>query len=232
MRITKKKFQDILDAFYKFSVIVTGVAMAVFAWMQVSINNRLIEDGHALHQPNFQIDFRYRKSQGSAIKDNTDFTIYNVGETPKSIGEIDVRTYLKLNYKEIGKDEVIYYIPVERYFNCTVPTDSLVDRIAYSYNPNPNSSYIFDLYLKSLDYNNNNRDCITVQLVHLFKIPYIDMYNEEHNVYFKGKYVIKEEEWMRIMNESNKLNTYPIPIEQVTLPMLIELCDIDKKNNK
>lgn len=66
--------------------------------MQLSINNRLIKDSRALRQRNFQIDFtNWESSQGNAIKDHTDFTIYNVGDYLKSIGEICRLYIIKLN---------------------------------------------------------------------------------------------------------------------------------------
>lgn len=227
MKITKKKIQDILDIIYKISVILTGVAMAVFAHQQVSINEKLIEDNHALHQPNFKVSFHQWKSTESYINDHTDVVLRNVGEAPKSIDDFLVETYIHFEYRETRASQAeIYYVPIERYFNWVVPTDSLVGKVALSYNPDPNSSYFYYLDLATIDYNKKHQGYVTVQLRHLIRIQYTDKYQQSHKVYFINEEIATKEDWDSIRKESEKLKMYPIPIEQLSLPQLFEFCGI------
>lgn len=224
MKGKNKISQDILDILYKISVIATGIAMAVFAWMQVSINNQLIEDNHALHQPNFKVSFLHWKSKESYINDHTDIVIRNVGEAPKSIDDFLVETYIHFEYRETRASQAeIYYVPIERYFNWVVPTDSLVGKVALSYNPDPNSSYFYYLDLATIDYNKKHQGYVTVQLRHLIRIQYTDKYQQSHKVYFINEEITTEEDWDNIRKESEKLKMYPIPIEQLSLSQLLEL---------
>lgn len=229
MKMTKKKCHDILDLIYKISAILTGLAMAVFAWMQVSINNQLIEDNHALHQPNFKVSFLHWKSTGSYINDHTDVVIRNVGEAPKSLDDFLVETYIQFEYRETRASQAeIYYIPIERYFNWVVPTDSLVGKVALSFNPDPNSSYFYYLDLATIDYNKNHQGYVTVRLRNLTRIQYTDKYQQSHVVYFINEEITTEEDWACIRKESEKLQIYPISIEQLSLAQLFKFCGKDE----
>lgn len=225
MRGIKKKCSNILDVIYKIFGIITGVALAVFAYQQVSINKKLIEDNRIMHQPNFKVSFPYWKSPESDINDHTDVIIRNVGEAPKSIDDFLVETYIQFEYRAArARQEEIYYIPIERYFNWVVPTDSLVGKVALSYNPDPNCSYFYYLDLATIDYNKNNQSYVTIRLVHLTRIQYTDKYKQSHKVYFINEEITTEEDWDCIRKESEKLKMYPISIEKLSLQQLFEFC--------
>lgn len=226
MKDAKKIMTCIVDVAYKLSVIVTGIAMAIFAHQQVLMNKIVHEDSKALHQPIFKVVFDDWKSPNSDIDDHKDITIQNVGEEAKSIDNITLNTYIKFDYASKPNGAMYtYYIPIIGYFNWFILTGNLVGRVAFSYNPQQNKLYSQNLHAAILDYNQDKHNFAMFELMHLTKIQYVDKYNQSHVAYFINAGCATEEDYESIKRESDKLNIIdPIEISTITLQKLISLC--------
>lgn len=219
-----KKFQAILEIVYQIIGIITGIAIAVFTAMQININKILIDDSRALHQPQFQVRFMNWKSPDSEIYNHTDVAIYNVGEPVKSFESVGIQTFIKFDYQATRTNSTkTYYIPIERYFNWLVPTDSLKGKVAFSYNPEPNSSYFFGIYKATID-SIKSPQYAFVQLLHVTTIFYTDKYDVKHQAYFINENVSDKNACALIQKESEKIKCMaPMYIDQLSLSKLIEI---------
>ena len=219
-----------LDMLYKLSVIVTGIAMAVFAYQQVSINKKMCEDSKTLHQPNFRVVFEDWRSPDSDVDDHTNIIVKNIGEAAKSIGPIDVITYIQFDYRvKPGAEKHTYYIPVEGYFTWFVPTGYLEGEVAISYNTQQNKMCAQKLHEAILEYNQNNQNYAIPQWLHLTRIQYVDKYDQSKTVYFINENNVTVEDYEFIKKESDKLKFMdPLKIDAITLQKLISLTTTTK----
>ena len=221
-----KKNQEILEIVYQIIGIISGIAIAVFTAIQVNINRKLIEDGRALHQPLFQVRFMDWKTPDSEIYNHTDVVVYNIGEPVKSFENINIQTYIKFQYQATRTNSTkTYYIPIEKYFNWLVPTDSLKGKVALSYNPEPNSSYFFGIYKATID-SVKSPQYAFVQLQHVTTIFYTDKYDVKHQVYFINENAADKNDCALIQRESEKIKCMnPIYIDQLSFSKMMKIIE-------
>lgn len=209
--------------------ILTSIALAVFAGMQIYINDRIHEEDKALHQPIFQIVENYKDFDGDANPYYNNLEVHNIGEPVQQIKDIDISTYLQFEYRDDYKCRDNYksdtfYIPIIAYFGVGYYTPNLTGLIRYTKTPYPN----FGEFGRILNETRNGRapsEFAHVTLIHVTKIIYIDLFGEEHTKIFYNKNIADEKQVAKIKQRSEEEFEYKMwYINELSFSKIKEIC--------
>lgn len=222
MEEMKKCDRNLQRAFWACSI-VTGIFSILFAFYQLSINEKLMIKANKADQPVFQMNFVYWQSDTSSIKDHVDLWIGAKGEEPRRINDINIDTYLKFDYTD-KKGSMTYYLPIKYYLGWPILTNNLSDTIAITYTSTPNNMQFARIYHEAME-ESKYPVYAFVEMVYITKIDYLDKYGEPQEVYFVNKKEETKEEAMRIKQISQKQFEYDMwTIDQLSITKIKEIC--------
>lgn len=221
-KINWEKCDPWLKRIAQFASILTSIALAVFAGMQIYINNRIHEEDKALHQPIFQIKEHYYKSEGSDIYDYEEMEVYNNGESVQQFNNVNISTYLRFAY---WNNEVrdTFYIPINGYFSATYSTPNLTGQIKYTKTVYLNYGE-FGRIFNETKHSSASSEITDVLLIHVTKINYIDLFGEKRSRVFINKNMADEKQVAKIEQRSKEKFIHSWFINELSLSKIKEIC--------
>lgn len=166
------------------------------------------------HQPVFKIKMPQYKSEGSDVYDIMSYVLSNDGERVKAYNGVSVTTYLKLSIAQICSrppKRGPIYVPIDGYFGLFTNVYELQGHVYKSIETErcANNKWFGELYQKAIAYRGNHPDYyVFAELVHLTKVSYTDIYNEEHSCFFVNKKEVDELAYQEIKDSSSAIWGY------------------------
>ena len=186
------------------------------------------------HQPIFSIEYSLTKTEGFEVPDIEDYAISNTGEQMRSLLDMTCETFIKVKYDNISADiHTSAYYPLLGYYGFTKSTGSSVGLLKETVGNESqhNFFYFHNVYKAANAYDDEHPEVIvSVEKVDFFKITYVDIYNEQRAVYYRGAYqkanLTTKKEYDSVV--ASATTTYPISksISEVTLEDLIAPLEI------
>lgn len=186
------------------------------------------------HQPIFSIEYSLTKTEGFEVPDIEDYAISNTGEQMRSLLDMTCETFIKVKYDNISADiHTSAYYPLLGYYGFTKSTGSSVGLLKETVGNESqhNFFYFHNVYKAANAYDDEHPEVIvSVEKVDFFKITYVDIYNEQRTVYYRGAYqktnLTTKEEYDSVV--ASATTTYPISksISEVTVEDLITPLEI------
>ena len=156
--------------------------------------------------------------------DVEDFVIENIGEPMLSPAKLEVRTFIQVAYTHLsrGVHNTGYY-PLTDYYPCTSATSEMKGMLFGSRFTDElqNRGKYFDLYFKAIEYTNPENGTLLLNKVDLFKISYVDIYEEKRITYYLNANRTTKEVYDEIVNSASKVGIPSKSIKDVTLDDLI-----------
>lgn len=187
------------------SIVVGGVSLYVMV-SQKSTQELLLQIQKNEHQPTFAVNYHLIKDENSGTYNSEEFKIENIGERMKALTQLQVRSFVKVDYSHFDKN--IYfttYIPLSYYFNATVRTGNLQGVILYSVGSEylKNNLKVSNLYMEAVEYSKEHeKEHVDISRIDLIKIAYIDIYNDENVQYMNKNQPIDETFYNQVMKVS------------------------------
>lgn len=187
------------------STIVVGYATIKVMLSQRDMQEQTLQMQKLEHQPKFTVGF-----SNSYFKDSTNIkfeniSISNLGEKITHCDEPKIITYLDVKYTEHRFPQCQHYyfhIPYTDYFDLR-STVRLQGEIAVGHENYNVAKHLSEFFSTSPP--NPFPDCkieFAFQTIHMIHISYQDIYNEHHDIYFKGSDEIEESLFKQYYDDS------------------------------
>jgi hypothetical protein len=197
---------DISTILIGIMTVVTGVVSINIMRSQDKRQEETLQAQKREHQPNFQIKFiRSKSTPTSTVYDVEDFTIENIGEAMLARDRITVRSFIKVELRDItaGVNKSAYY-PLTYYFFGTSSTANMQGLLLSTAQINLfNNKNFGDLNAAAIAHNASSANAkITVNMVHVFEFSYVDLYEEKRTVYYENGCRTTKERYDEIKNSA------------------------------
>lgn len=228
-----KAIIDIVTVFIGVMSFVSGMVSIKVMLSQEKIQEELLEAQKREHQPNFMIDYKISNIEEGGKYDIEDFTIENIGEPMISPAKISLRTFIKVEYNNI-QDNIskVVYFPLTYYYNATSSTENMKGLLLRSIGNESlqNHGKFVDLYFEANNYTKEHEYIyIYLSKVDMYKISYIDIYEDNRVNYYMGSYRVSKEMYDMIMGYAENINSKSKSIVDVTLSDLIDVALAEEK---
>jgi hypothetical protein len=206
MELTREKVVDFFTIIIGIMTVVSGFASIKVMLSQSKTQEETLQAQKREHQPNFLINFKLSKSNPSnTVYDVEDFTIENIGEAMLARDRITVRSFIKVELRDItaGVNKSAYY-PLTYYFFGTSSTANMQGLLLSTAQINLfNNKNFGDLNAAAIAHNASSANAkITVNMVHVFEFSYVDLYEEKRTVYYENGCRTTKERYDEIKNSA------------------------------
>ncbi len=202
------------------TTILIGVASLIVSVISISVmlsqeqtEKFLLEAQKKEHQPVFSITYTSSKSSASEVNDVEDYVIESNGEQMLSPATISHDTFIKVDYANFADNtrKSVYY-PLTYYYNATVSSDNQIGRLQTTIGNEylHNNLKLYNLHQAAGAYNNyHEKEHVVLEKVDLFKITYIDIYNEERTNHYRNSHLCTPEIYNSIFQEAASICPLP-----------------------
>lgn len=176
------------------------------------------------NQPLYMVSLDKHFSQEKGVYDNEEFLIENVGKKTKGQTNVDVFSFLVIEYSNQRKLDPTKtrYCKVDDYFGFRVPSGSYDGDILHSLQSGENNEKYNELYWATLEYQQKHPDVfVAVNMVHFFRMNYTDIYGDSHTVVKKGNIEVDEKQLIDVLGNMPGV-TYSIL--KLNLEKILEDC--------
>lgn len=199
--INTSRFLKILESLA--TIIIGAVSIYVMS-SQRNLQEETIRMQKHEHQPKFTVDITKSFLNDSINLEYDNISISNIGEKFVHCATPEIITYIDVEYIEyqIPKNQHYpFHIPYTDYFDLK-PTIRLQGEIAVGHENYDVAKHLSKLFSTRLPPPPDCRGVFTFEIIHMIHISYQDIYNEYHDVYFKGSNEIEESMFKEYYDDS------------------------------
>lgn len=221
------KYADIVTIIIGISTAVTSIVSVVVMLRQDNIQRQMMESQQKEHQPVFSISHNLSKSDLSDVYDIEDFIIENRGESMLAPAELQLRTFIKVEYMDRNNNyQCSTYYPLAYYYNAQKYTDNLSGVLFQSFGNEylQNHLSLYNIDRKCIASNmEKEKVYVEIRKVDFFIISYKDIYGIPHTSYFRDNNISTKDDYELVCRKA--ADTYgsrpQLSISELTLEDLI-----------
>jgi hypothetical protein len=216
------KTSDIIAAL---AFVVSLFSLGITFW-QANIQNNQHVSQQLEYQPTFEVNTTYMNTDNDSIYDTEVLTIRNIGKPATAIGAIQCVTFIKVE-EWYYQDRQILYVPVMDYFCSHGNKPGLIDEVLTDISFNNNLEY--NRFYQECKNNSLTLNKYFCEIVNFVIIPYDDIYEKHHRVFFKNGEKCSQEFYDEIVKLSEiDFGHEWFRMSELKLDDLKKYCKIDK----